>query len=141
MRGRERQIHLHCGAQSLAYLGHVGVGSEPGFAGGGMLEVGGGGGEGQVVVGGGGGGVQIVAVGSGVQNVGVGSGVVVGPVVVVDATGRQSMSSWHSGGLMDAMSGAVSAIARAAMPVPIATAMRPMVLVLDIVVTSRTFVQ
>ena len=43
----------------------------------------------------------------------------------------------HSGGLADAMSAAVSEIAKAAMPVPIATAMRPTVLVLDIVATLK----
>ena len=60
-----------------------------------MLGVVGGGVGGQVVVGGGGGGVQIVAIGSGVQNVLTGGL----KLVVVGSCSRQSMSSWHSGGL------------------------------------------
>jgi hypothetical protein len=84
------------------------------------------GGGGPHVVGGGGGGPKVV--------VGV---VVVGRPLVGVGSGRQSKSSWHCG-MADAMSCAVSEMATAAMPVQIATVMRPMVLVLDIWASSNT---
>jgi hypothetical protein len=100
------------------YLGHLGVGSEPGSAGVGSEPEFSGGGKLGVVVGGGGG--PVVVAGGGVQNVG------------TVGTGRQSASSWHGGRVADALSCVVSEIAAAAMPVPIATVIRPMVLMLDI---------
>ena len=83
-----------------------------------------------------GGGSTVVVVGGGLTVVVV---VVVGRLLVGVGSGLQSTSSWHCG-MADALSCAVSEMAMAAMPAPIATVMRPMVLVVDIGATSEPHV-
>lgn len=84
-----------------------------------------------------GGGLTVVVVGGGLTVVVV--VVVVGRLLVGVGSGLQSTSSWHCG-MADALSCAVSEMAMAAMPAPMATVMRPMVLVVDIGATSEPHV-